>query len=295
MFWPGKCGFCAGQSNMQMTVEKADGAEKEIASAKYPMIRCFIAQRETSPFPQDNIRGNWFQCAPSTVKNFSAAGYFFAREINARLNVPVGIIVSAWGATRIEPWTAPEGFAAVPQFVSGGRTINYAALYKNSVPSYLSKLEKWIQDARAAAAKKEALAEAAPVFGNSEPCAIFNCMIYPFAGFAIRGALWYQGESNKADRSSYYYKMEALIKGWRQIWGQGNFPFYYTQIAPFAHNTADAIPELWEAQTEALNIPNTGMAVTNDIGDIADIHPKKQTGSRKMFSLNSPCEKLRLQ
>jgi sialate O-acetylesterase len=190
---------------------------------------------------------------------FSAVGYFFGREIEKELNVPIGLVESSWGGTRIEPWTPPVGFQTV---------------------SKLSELATPID-----ANKK---------LSNTVPMAIYNGMLAPLAPFAIRGALWYQGESNCSDshdRVTYADKMEALIKGWRKVWGEGDFPFYYVQLAPYKYfdvpkprvPNAEALPVIWEAQTDALRIPNTGMAVITDlVDDLKDIHPtqKLEVGQR---------------
>jgi sialate O-acetylesterase len=191
--------------------------------------------------------------------SFSAVGYFFAREIHTNLNVPVGIIASSWGGTRIEPWTAPEGFAAVKSVAEFGRA--------QPGTNEITKVR---------------------------PQEIYNTMIHPLVPFAIRGALWYQGESNciaETNRLIYADKMEALIKGWRKVWSQGDFPFYYVQLAPYRYAarkqtppiSPDALPLTWAAQARALRIRNTGMAVIHDtVTDLGDIHPvrKREVGQR---------------
>jgi sialate O-acetylesterase len=284
----GEVWLCSGQSNMGLMVGRALNPDKETAAADYPLIRQFRVSNTLSAFPQDNVIGSWSACSPETVKIFTAAGYFFAREIYKKLNVPVGIINSSWGGSRIEPWTAPEGFAAEPEFEGpDGQPLNYLAVYKSGRPAYLDKIEKWVKDAREAAAKNENPADPMPTYGFTEPCAIFNTMINPIAGYTIKGAIWYQGESNHADKFSYYFKMKALIGGWRRIWGEGDFPFYFAQLAPFNYKAGEDLPLIWEAQTKALDIPNTGMIITNDITEnIKDIHPRnKQDVGKRLAAL----------
>ncbi|MDR1497350.1 MAG: sialate O-acetylesterase [Puniceicoccales bacterium] len=242
----GEVWLCSGQSNMEQGILHRgtyDGA-KEAAKADFPLIRIRYAKRATSSSPRTNFQGSsWRACSPESLKHgnwdgFTAVGYLFGKELHQRLNVPVGIIQCAWGGTRIEPWTTPEGFKSVPE-LSG-----------------------------IASARNRKIS-------SSTPSALYNAMIHPLVPYAIRGAIWYQGESNRGE-TDYAAKMRALIQGWRIAWNQGDFPFYYVQLAPFIYergNAADRLAVTWEQQTLALEIPNTGMIVTTDIGNLRDIHP----------------------
>ena len=264
----GEVWLCSGQSNMEKPIGKQGGQkptknyQEELKSGDlYPTIRFFKAARVLAPTPTNNVAGQWSVCSSNSLEavKFSAVGYFFGREIEKDLNVPIGLVESSWGGTRIEPWTPPVGFQAV---------------------SKLSELATPID-----ANKK---------LSNTVPMAIYNGMVAPLVPFAIRGALWYQGESNCSDshdRVTYADKMEALIKGWRKVWGEGDFPFYYVQLAPYKYFdvpkprvlNAEALPAIWEAQTDALRIPNTGMVVITDlVDDLKDIHPtrKLEVGQR---------------
>ena len=266
----GEVWLCSGQSNMEKPLGKQPGQkpclnyEQELAAADFPEIRLFKVHTALAAEPQKDVKepGGWQLCNSNSLEavKFSAAGYFFGREIHNQMKVPVGLVESSWGGTRIEPWTPPEGFK---------RVHSLAGL---AVP--LSPANK---------------------LANTMPTAIYNAMIAPLVHFAMRGVLWYQGESNcmgqQPDGAIYTDKMEALIGGWRQLWGEGDFPFYYVQIAPFKYfsgnkqyaSSPEALPELWEAQTRALRIKNTGMIVTTDlVDDLKDIHPrdKQDVGKR---------------
>jgi sialate O-acetylesterase len=270
----GEVWFCSGQSNMEKPIGDHKGqkpvfnAEQELASGdQFPLIRLYRAMDHIATnTPQRTAKGDWSVCSSNALatKDFSAAGYFFGREIfQALSNVPIGLVESAWGGTRIEPWTPRVGFAAVPSL---------AALADYKIPEHKT--------------------------AATNPVALFNGMIAPIAPFAIRGALWYQGESNcmgTEDGMAYADKMRALVGGWRKIWAQGDFAFYFVQIAPFRYfsdpktprvKSPDALPEFWEAQAASLAIKNTGMIVTTDItDDVKDIHPRNKLDVGKRLAL----------
>jgi sialate O-acetylesterase len=216
----------SGQSNMQWSLSATKKAKEAIAAAEHPKIRLFNVPLVQKDKPAADVNAKWQECTPKTVPGFSAVLYYFGLKLHKELDVPVGLIASSWGGSRIEPWTVTD---------------------KDSGKMH-------------------------------------NGMIAPLQPFAIRGIIWYQGESNVGEGMKYRDKMEALIKGWRKVWGQ-EMPFYFVQIAPFIGygRNPDALPELWEAQVASLKIPNTGMAVVTDLVDnIRDIHPqnKKDVGDR---------------
>lgn len=248
----GEVWVASGQSNMQWSVEASTNPAEEIKAANFPNIRLFSVQHAVAATPQENCAATpWQACTPETVKGFSAVGYFFGRKLHQELNVPVGIINTSWGGTLCEAWTSKEALSANPEF--------------------------------------KAILERSKEFKEGYPhqgAAIYNQMINPLIPFSIRGAIWYQGESNRDRAEQYVELFPAMIQDWRTRWGQGDFPFLFVQLAPYDYdkNNPDVrLCELWESQLKTLKgTPNTGMAVTTDIGDVKDIHPrnKQEVGRR---------------
>jgi sialate O-acetylesterase len=290
----GEVWLCSGQSNMEMGIGMVRDAQKEIAEANNPGLRLLLVTRKWASSPQTNIEGAWKVCSPTTVaeggwSGFSAAAYYFGRELHQKLGVTVGLIESSWGGTRIEPWTPPEGFAAIPALRSEYEQVQLAdpssAPHRQRLSQTLDETEHWIASARQALAAG-AVVPPMPVFPKEllpphdlqNATALYNGIIHPLCPFALRGAIWYQGESNLGDGMRYAERMKALISGWRELWHEGDFPFYFVQIAPYNYGgNPETEAEFWEAQqTAAQSIPNTGMAVINDIGDLKDIHPKNK-------------------
>jgi sialate O-acetylesterase len=292
----GEVWLCSGQSNMEMGVGVVKNGKDEIAAANYPNIRLFhVPFHRASGLPEPDIDSAWRPCSPQSIAvdgwgGFSAAAYFFGRELHKDLKVPIGLIDSSWGGTRIEPWTPPVGFASVPSLQQVAKDLTNAdAKYNKDVAECLVKIEAWLPEAKKASAegKRVPLPPAWPVHAfhnNPAPASLYNGMINALVPFAIRGTIWYQGCSNRGDGMTYFEKMKALINGWRTVWGEGDFPFYFVQLAPFRYQGDPiALPMIWEAQTAALSIPNTGMAVTVDtVDNIRDIHPidKQDVGKR---------------
>ena len=269
----GEVWLASGQSNMEMSLFRTDSRVKnEVGSAKYPTIRLFnVAAKKTAAIlPQENVDPAvvWTECSPETATSFSAVAYYFGKYIHKELGVPVGLINSSWGSTRIEPWTPPVGFAMVDD------------------PAIKAIGEKQARQVATLIASGEDLKAAVdqPPKSPVIPFVIYNGSIHPLAPFPIRGVVWYQGESNLGDGMAYAKKMEALIKGWRSAWGQGDFPFLFVQLAPYRKTVKEFIlQEIWEAQTAVLrSVENTGLCVTTDIGNLDDIHPvnKDEVGRR---------------
>ncbi len=286
---------CSGQSNMEMTVFGSLDAAKFIAEAKYPAIRQVRIPKNNQAKPQADVKGNWAVCSPDTVSNFTAAGYYFAREIHRELKVPVGLIFTSWGGTCIETWICPQGYAAVPELQD--LTEKVQSWDATTAPGQaawgksLADLKAWLPVAEAALAAKQAVPDAPglPQPGDSQmvPTKLYNGMIHPLLPYAIKGALWYQGEANGGEGDSYFRKMQALIQGWRQVWGQRDFPFYFVQLPNFqavldTPGAGNGWARLREAQLKTLSLPNTGMAVAIDLGEAQDVHPrnKQEVGRR---------------
>jgi sialate O-acetylesterase len=291
----GEVWLCSGQSNMEWTVTRSMNAQEEIAAAQHPLIRHVKVPWRQANVPQDNFDSKWQVCSPETAGEFTACGYFMAKQLQKELDVPVGLVNSSWGGTRIEPWTPLVGFQRVEALQDIyksvlGRTPG-SAPYRERLAAYIESIEQWTAKAKSAVESKEVLApspsypsELAPFGSNQDPTMLYNGMIHALVGFPIRGVIWYQGESNHDEGMLYFEKMKALVQGWREIWGQGEFPFYYVQIAPFRYGDRDptTLAKFWEAQAAAQSIPKTGMVVINDIATVDDIHPpnKQDIGYR---------------
>jgi sialate O-acetylesterase len=291
----GEVWVCSGQSNMEWPVSRSNNFEEEKAAANYPNIRHIKIPRIPKGFPQNDVNATWTVCSPETVGGYTAAGYFFGRKLHKELNVPIGLINSSWGGTRIEPWTPPVGFAQVPALADIEKQVDLTnpanAAYQATLGAYLKNLEGWTAEAKTALKAETPLAPPPaypaaiqPLTSHTSPTTLYNGMIHPLVPYAIRGAIWYQGESNHVEGMLYYEKMKALIGGWREVWNQGEFPFLYVQIAPYHYGSESPsiLPIFWEAQNKALEIPHTGQVVIHDIGDLKDIHPtnKQDVGAR---------------
>ncbi len=255
----GEVWLCSGQSNMEWTVRGSNNREMEIAAADHPHIRHIKIQHRPADKPASDVpaAGPWQVTSPDTVGNFTGVGYFFGRYLQKQLGVPIGLIGSNWGGTRIEPWTTPDGFRSVPAL--------------EEIAKNLDQYPKKNDNGKV---------------NHQSPLALYNGMIHPLVPYGIRGAIWYQGESNNGEGMLYYEKMKALVHGWKKLWNNEHLPFYSVQLAPY-HYGGDPLhlAEIWEAQSAALSIPNTGMAVTVDIANVRDIHPKNKQDVGKRLAL----------
>ncbi len=290
--------ICSGQSNMEWSVGMSANAKEEIAAARYPEIRLFdVEGHHSAPLPKNSLRGTWSLCTPESVARFSAVGYYFGRQLHQETGVPIGLIGTNWGGTRIEPWTPPVGFRSVPELKALAEKVNAGdpstPAGKTAWSNYFSAVKNWAEQGSAALEEGRDLPPLPGTPGpqkHTEPSAIYNAMVHPLAPYGVRGAIWYQGESNGGEGIEYFHKMQALIRGWREVWNQENFPlyFYFVQLANFQQpnphpDGGDGWARLREAQRQALTIPHTGMAVTIDIGEAGDIHPRnKQDVGRRL-------------
>ena len=244
----GEVWFCSGQSNMEYpmaTYRKIKDWEREVAAANHPTMRYFQSPNKAALTPQDDIAAKWTAVTPETVPPYSAVAYTFGETLMKELDVPVGLIEASWGGTRIEPWTP----AAHPDDLW-----------------LLQNIRKW--------SKK-----------YDVPTALWNGMVAGLVPYAIKGAIWYQGCANRIDGAEYLDKTEALVRGWRREWGQGDFPYYLVQLAPYKYDDVKGVTlfELQLAQSKVPErVPNSGYTVINDVGDVNDIHPndKRTVGMR---------------
>lgn len=281
----------SGQSNMQWSVQSSKDSQQEIAAADYPQIRLFIVPNRLSATPIDDVQAGWMVCSPKTVAPSSAVLYFFGREIHKTLGQPIGLITCAWGGSSIEPWIPPDQFGALPELRRELTAYNTAKTNRTGIlarrKELIAPLKKWVEEAEKAQAAGQELPEppavpADPLSQFGSPSAMYNGMVHGIQPFALRGWLWYQGEANRAQGMHYTDLKRGLIAAWRKLWGD-EFPFLFVQLAPFRYDNNDTLlPEMWEAQTATLAVPNTGMAVTTDIATIGDIHPpnKQDVGKR---------------
>jgi sialate O-acetylesterase len=255
----GEVWFCSGQSNMEWRVKQSNNADEEIAAAKHPRIRHIKFPHRPADNPQSDIPSDgWKVCSPETVGDFTAVGYFYGRFLQKELDVPIGLLGCNWGGTRIEPWIPPAGFRAVPKLADIAGTLDQFPTIRNN-----------------------------GAINHQTPMALYNGMVAPVIPYGIRGAIWYQGESNNGEGMLYYEKMKALIAGWRATWQKPNLPFYYVQLAPYNYRNRppEMLAGIWEAQLKTLSVPHTGMAVTVDIGNRGDIHPKNKQDVGKRLGL----------
>ena len=270
----GEVWVCSGQSNMQWSVNNSNDPDIEKLAAKYPKIRMInFPQVGTQEVKWSHDDRKWMVCTPDTVGGFSAVGYFFARQLHQTLGVPVGMINNAWGGSACEAWIRRDVL--------------------NSDPLYKPLMDRWTQMESKYAElvakgndlndeqKKQLQGLQNQMGGNSRPANIYSGVLKSHIGYGIKGAIWYQGESNAGRAYQYRDLFPLMIKNWRDDWGQGDFSFYWAQLADFQNEQPQPVESAWaelrEAQTMTMSkLPKTGEAVIIDIGEGKDIHPKNK-------------------
>jgi sialate O-acetylesterase len=269
----------SGQSNMEFPMKALANPAPEIAAANYPKIRIFRVEHRPSDYPRSDVEAKtWAACTPESVAESSAVAYYFARDLSQRLNVPIGLIETFWGGTPAESWTSLHSLGAdaslMPVFAERSETV---AEQETTTLQLEQEEREYEKAATQAKAEGKPVPDRAwhPDFAAWAPAALYNGMIAPLTRFPIRGVIWYQGEANSGERAPLYaHLFQTMISDWRQSWDEGDFPFLFVQIAAFKTGPDDRWPEVRDAQRKALALRNTGMAVTIDIGDPVDIHPK---------------------
>ncbi len=292
----GEVWVCSGQSNMGMTVARGLDADIEAAAARFPNIRLFQVPLVTAEQPQEDVKAQWRACTPESIPGFTAVGYYFGRQIHETLHVPVGLIQTAWGGTRAEAWTSAQQMAAFQPILD--KWAQDCAEYDpdKAQQAHEAALATWrqrVQTARDAGRRPPARPqlEGPPRLSRHHPSNLYNAMVAPLAGYGIRGAIWYQGESNSGRAYQYRKLMPALIKSWRDAWQQGDFPFYMVQLANFKAIQPQPVESDWaelrEAQMLAIDaLPHVGVACITDVGAATDIHPKdKQNVGKRLARL----------
>ncbi|MEN8137716.1 MAG: sialate O-acetylesterase [Bacteroidota bacterium] len=316
----GEVWLASGQSNMQMPLkgwgsQYVEGGEEEIANANNNNIRLFQVKQTTSAVPQTNVEGEWLDANPASVENFSSVAYFFAKKLQAELDIPVGIIHSSWGGTNAKSWLSAEQLRKMEGFETkvDSLTIAYNEFQKDfkewdsamkfwnqykeydtgvNFSIYRKKNKKAIEKYEASGGSCGRIPTSYPrpempkKFPQFMVNTLYNAMIHPLIPYSIKGVIWYQGESNTDNPEQYSKLFPILINSWRKEWKQGDFPFYYVQIAPYDYskwgNGEDPVA-LRQVQTETLDkVKNTGMVVITDVTDTTEIHPpkKKPVGER---------------
>ena len=282
----GEVWVCSGQSNMGWAVRVSADAELQIASANYPEIRLLSVPQIASQEPRDNFNGSWNICKPQTVADFSAVGYSFGRRLHNTLGVPVGLIDNAWGGSAVEAWIPRDVLEGAGQYgeLLASWDEKVAAMTDQIFADEVADYKKWVADGEQGA-KRRAPRDSRT--SQHRPANLFNGVLHPIIGFGIRGAIWYQGEANAARAYQYRSLFPLMINTWRQYWRQGDFPFYWVQLADFKQEAPEprdsAWAELREAQSMTLSLPNTGQAVIIDAGEGRDIHPRdKETVANRL-------------
>ena len=284
----GEVWLASGQSNMDFSMSKKvkyfagiANEEKEIAAANYPLIRMFIGDAQKTYAPTNRIGGEWKICTPENASAFSAVGYIFARDLQREIKVPVGIIAEAFGASTAEAWIDRATMAADPKLKPLLNRFDAAVeKFRTNPPPVIAAPRSEDVSATNAAPKNRKRGGGArdPIQDQHNATVLFNGMIAPVIPYAIRGAIWYQGESivdaNTGGIELYPHVQAALIRDWRKLWGEGDFPFYIVQLA--GQDAASNSPLVREAQATVLQLPNTGMAVATDIGERKNVHPKNK-------------------
>jgi len=280
----GEVWLCAGQSNMELPLRESADAQAEIARATYPRIRLFQhAEKRSADEPLPDLPGQWAECSPETAAVFSAVGYYFGRDLHQALQAPVGLMASNWGGSLAEAWISQASFDSDPDLKAA------VEKYRKDMAGYIRTFEEkwaqWREDAQKAKAEGKPPPPQPPPVPDPKtipgrPTTLYNAMIAPLVPFGIAGVIWYHGEANVPRAYAYRKVLPALIGDWRRNWGQGDFPFLIVQLPN--HEARGALPEesewaeLREAQWMALAVPRTALAVTIDLGDSKDLHPKNK-------------------
>lgn len=278
---------CSGQSNMGMSVSGCWNADLEARTARYPNIRLITNPNPGSQEPQTTFNGKWEACTAETVPGFSAVGYFFGRTVHQVLDVPIGLIDNAWGGSACEAWIRRDLLEAKDVYqplLERWKETESTFDFDKKKAEYETRLALWktrCEEARTAG--KQLPNRPRPpqnvLAGQHRPANLFNARLLPLVPYGICGVIWYQGESNSGRAYQYRDMFPLMISNWRETWGQGDFPFYWVQLADFMDEKPEPAESEWaelrEAQTMTMEkLPKTGQAVIIDLGEAADIHPK---------------------
>jgi sialate O-acetylesterase len=289
----GEVWVCSGQSNMGFNLSSVWDADLDIATAKYPQIRLISVPQVGTQELQDDFKGQWEECSPLTAGSFSAVGYHYGRVLHEMLGVPVGLIDNAWGGSSCEAWVRRDvlekdaRFKALIEKWKKTEATYTDAIFETQKAEHQAKVDAW------ALARKAAIKAGKPIpanpprapqnalRGQHRPGNLYAGCLHPVLGYGIKGAIWYQGESNASRAYEYSYLFPLMITHWRSEWKQGDFPFYWVQLADFKPEQAEPGDSDWaelrESQTKSLRkLANAGQCVITDLGEANDIHPKNK-------------------
>ncbi|HUR58865.1 MAG TPA: sialate O-acetylesterase [Opitutaceae bacterium] len=284
----GEVWMCSGQSNMQFQLAQDWNGDLEAAASKLPNVRLIKVPSVGTQELKDDFKGQWRAAAPETARSFSAVGFLYGRYLHQILEVPIGLIDNSWGGSAAEAWVRRASLEKDARFAAlMASTVKREADLQTdkSRQDHEQAMAKWKDAVTKAKAenKAEPRAPATPqawLTGNARPGNIFNGVVHPTLGYGIKGVIWYQGESNASLAHEYGELFPFMIEQWRKEWGQGDFPFYWVQLADFmAEKSAPGDSnwaELRESQTRTMKLPNTGQAVIIDLGEGKDIHPRNK-------------------
>lgn len=281
----GEVWMCSGQSNMAWSIDAINDYDMEIATADYPNMRLLAVPRVGTQEPQYNIDAVWKICTPQNVRGFTAPGFLFGRRLHHALNVPVGLIYNAWGGSDLEAWLPIKVLEEAGQDEYLAEWDEYLAGYSDEVlEQHKKEYEKWVANGKPG---KKKFPPRDVRTAQKRPANIYNGVLHPTIGYGMKGVVWCQGESNIGRAYEYRSLFPLLINTWRELWGQGDFPFYWIQLADFTDEVEAPGESGWavlrEAQTMTLSLPNTGEAVVIDLGEARDIHYRnKQTTAARL-------------
>ncbi len=284
----GEVWMCSGQSNMRFNLKDDWKGDLESMTGSIPGMRFIHVPEVGTQDLQTDFKGKWDLCTPESCKDFSAIGFFYGRYLHQILGVPVGLINNAWSGSAAEAWVRRESLQNDPRFhdtMEGWKMREEQITSATAQSDYHAAMEAWQKETAAAQGEGKAAPRApdspqALLTGHSRPGNIFNGVVNPTIGYGVKGVIWYQGESNSTRAWEYARLFPFMIERWRAEWQQGDFPFYWVQLADYRDEVPEAGDAMWaelrEAQTKTLSLPNTGQAVITDLGEANDIHPKNK-------------------
>ena len=286
----GEVWLCSGQSNMQWSLLNSFNSDLELPTAKFPLVRLLSIPHYGTQKPQNDFQGGWQAVNPKSAKQFSAVGYYFGKILHQNLNVPIGLIDNSWGGSTCEAWIPIDVLSSIEE---GRSYIKYFEKLMNSfdadkaMSDYEDKMNFWRLSLNEARVKglpepRKPWKKANPFTGQHRPGNLYNGVLHPIIGYGIKGVIWYQGEGNVKRAFDYRKVFPKMIETWRKDWGQGDFPFYWVQIADYLNESSipsefSLFAEIRESQTLTLNkLKNLGQAVIIDLGEARDIHPRNK-------------------